>query len=66
MEGAKYVAEHYLPKITLSYKNTKDEVLKNHKWLTPQLRDFLQMHKMDKFDDIADTVLMLVYYKNAQ
>ena len=55
-----YIQEHYLDKINLVYRNQENRDSINHKFLNDGTREFLKKNQLDKFDDIADTILMLL------
>jgi len=46
-------------KIELAYNKAPKRAVKNHRWMDRALYEWLDKNGIDKFDDIADTVLMI-------
>lgn len=47
--------------VELVYNKYPERKVKNHRWLNPELKAFMEENKIDKFDDISDTILILKY-----
>lgn len=70
VHGAQDVSTRHLKQgdIIIRYNKLQRFKFQNHRWYAqyPELYNFLQENKIEKFDDIADTVLMIEEYRREQ